>query len=395
MVPGARRRGRPGRAARARRPRLGPARRRAATWRRRCRAMAGGPITTVLPTTTATALTSITTGAPAGRARRRRLPDRTSTARCSTCCAGRPPPATPARRSRRRRSSRMPPFLGHRPPVVTRAEFARTGFTAAHLDGVRFRGYRVPSTLVTEVGQADRGRRAVRLRLLRRRRQGRHEYGLGEHYDAELAAADRLVGRRPRPPCPPGTAVVVTADHGQVDVGDRRHAARPDGAGPRVAASRARAGSAGCTPGRAGRRRCSRRPPSAHGDQAWVRDAATRWSTSGWFGPTVSAEAAGPARRRRAGRPRPTSPSSSRPTPGRSSWSAGTARRTPAEMRVPLLAAIAWMDAMSDHVRRHDRARPGRRAPRGRARRAAAPAERGAGPRGGRAARPRSCGSAR
>src|SRR5204863_129374 len=45
------------------------------------------------------------------------------------------------------------PFLGHRPPVVTRAEFARTGFTVAHLDGVRFTGYRMASSLVTDVAR--------------------------------------------------------------------------------------------------------------------------------------------------------------------------------------------------------------------------------------------------
>ena len=44
-----------------------------------------------------------------------------------------------------------------------------------------------------------------------------HEYGLGEHYDAELAAADRLVADV-LAVLPPGAALVVTADHGQVDV---------------------------------------------------------------------------------------------------------------------------------------------------------------------------------
>src|SRR5204862_1132440 len=47
-----------------------------------------------------------------------------------------------------------------------------------------------------------------------------HEYGLGEHYDAELAAADRLVADVLNA-VPAGTAVVVVSDHGQVEVGDR------------------------------------------------------------------------------------------------------------------------------------------------------------------------------
>ena len=40
------------------------------------------------------------------------------------------------------------PFLGHRPSVVTRTEFKSSGFTEAHLEGARFTGYRVMSTLV-------------------------------------------------------------------------------------------------------------------------------------------------------------------------------------------------------------------------------------------------------
>ena len=47
-----------------------------------------------------------------------------------------------------------------------------------------------------------------------------HERGFGPYYDAELRAADaprgRCVGRAPA-----GTALLVTADHGQVHVGDR------------------------------------------------------------------------------------------------------------------------------------------------------------------------------
>jgi predicted AlkP superfamily pyrophosphatase or phosphodiesterase len=47
-----------------------------------------------------------------------------------------------------------------------------------------------------------------------------HEYGLGDHYDAELVAVDRLVGDIVSV-LPRDAVVVVTADHGQVEVGDR------------------------------------------------------------------------------------------------------------------------------------------------------------------------------
>ena len=46
-----------------------------------------------------------------------------------------------------------------------------------------------------------------------------HEFGFGPFYDAELAAADRLVADLLEV-LPPGAALAVVADHGQVDVGD-------------------------------------------------------------------------------------------------------------------------------------------------------------------------------
>ncbi len=53
-----------------------------------------------------------------------------------------------------------------------------------------------------------------------------HEYGLGEHYDAELVSVDFLVSYLVSV-LPPGAALVVTADHGQVEVGDRSSSSRP------------------------------------------------------------------------------------------------------------------------------------------------------------------------
>ena len=45
-----------------------------------------------------------------------------------------------------------------------------------------------------------------------------HIHGLEEHYDAELVSVDRLVADLASV-LPPGAALVVTADHGQVEVG--------------------------------------------------------------------------------------------------------------------------------------------------------------------------------
>src|SRR5207302_2825521 len=111
-----------------------------------------------------------------------------------------------------------PAFRGHRPPVVTRAEFAGTGFTTAHLSDVRLIGWRMPSTLVTEVRLLlDAGAPFV-YAYYDGMDKVAHEYGLEEHYDAELAATDRLVDDLLNV-LPPGAALVVTSDHGQVHVG--------------------------------------------------------------------------------------------------------------------------------------------------------------------------------
>jgi predicted AlkP superfamily pyrophosphatase or phosphodiesterase len=181
--------------------------------------MAGGPITTVAPSTTATCLTSLTTGLPpaahgvigyrvhvGGRAILNVLRWRTADGDARELVD--PEGFAP-----------QPPFRGLHPPVVTRAEFSGGGFSGAHLRGARHVGWRMPSTLVAHVR-----------RLLVDEREPfvycyydgvdkvAHEYGLGAEYDEELAATDALVARLASV-LPPGAALVITSDHGQVDVG--------------------------------------------------------------------------------------------------------------------------------------------------------------------------------
>ncbi len=112
-----------------------------------------------------------------------------------------------------------PSFLGRRPPVITRTEFAGTGFTTAHLSDVRFTGYRVPSTLLTEVRRALRVGEPFVYAYYDGIDKVAHEYGLTDFYEAELVAVDRLVADLIAT-LPPDAALVVTADHGQVQVGD-------------------------------------------------------------------------------------------------------------------------------------------------------------------------------
>ena len=180
--------------------------------------MAGGAISTVAPSTTATALSSLTLGCAPGDHgvvgyRINVRGDVLNVLRWQTPAGDArsviPPDDIQGR----------PPFLGRRPPVVTRAEFAGTGFSGAHLAGVRHHGYRVVSTLVTEVRNLLRAGEPFVYAYYDGVDKVAHEYGLADHYDAELTAADRLVADIAEV-LPPDSVLVVTSDHGQVDVGD-------------------------------------------------------------------------------------------------------------------------------------------------------------------------------
>ena len=246
--------------------------------------LVGGPATSVAPTTTATALTSISTGLPPARHgvlgyRVRVTPDGRDAVlnvlRWRT-------PAGDARASVPPASiCGVVPFAGTAPPVVTRAEFAETGFTLAHLAGVRLVGYRVPSTLVVEVRRLlEAGERFV-YAYYDGVDKVAHEFGLGEHYEAEVVAADRLVGDL-LAALPPGACLLVTADHGQVHVGEAVVPLHAD-----VMADVALLSGEGrfrwlhARPGTAGRlAECAR---AHHGHDAWVRTRADMVA-EGWFG---------------------------------------------------------------------------------------------------------------
>lgn len=250
--------------------------------------MQGGAICTVAPSTTATALSSLSLGAPPGEHgvvgyRINVRGDVLNILRWQTP-AGDARTVIPPDRIQSR-----PAFGGHRPPVVTRAEFAGTGFTAAHLADVRFHGWRTTSTLVTEV----RNLLASGERFVYAYYDGvdkvAHEYGLEDHYEAELVATDRLVadiaGVLPR-----GAVLVITSDHGQVHVGDAivpiadevmkacellsgegrfRWLHAHEGAVDDLAAA----------------------AREMHGDRAWVRTRDEVFAEE-WFGPKVSDDAA-------------------------------------------------------------------------------------------------------
>jgi predicted AlkP superfamily pyrophosphatase or phosphodiesterase len=184
-------------------------------------------ITSVAPTTTATALTSITTGrTPAEHGLLGyRLADGTGGGEILNVLRWTLGSArdNDARRTVLARSFQpFPSFAGspHLVPVVSKDEFGGTGFTAAHLGNSPIHGYRVPSSLPVEVGRLLADDQPLVYAYYDGIDKVAHASGFGDLYDAEMVAVDRLVADVVAV-LPPGAVLLVTADHGQIDVGSR------------------------------------------------------------------------------------------------------------------------------------------------------------------------------
>lgn len=186
-------------------------------------------ITSVAPSTTAAALTSLATGLPpsvhgtvgyrvavggevlnvlswrlGGRDARRIVPARRFQPFPAFAAPGSASPAD---------GGTEPPI-----PVVSRYEYVATGFTASHLGDATLHVWHTPAGLVVEVRRLLAGGAPFVYAYYDGIDRTAHARGLGEHYDAELKAVDRLVGDL-LDAMPSGAALVVTADHGQVEVG--------------------------------------------------------------------------------------------------------------------------------------------------------------------------------
>jgi predicted AlkP superfamily pyrophosphatase or phosphodiesterase len=243
--------------------------------------MAGAAITSVAPTTTATALTSIATGTPpavhgvvgyrlhaGGGEVMNILRWRTGSGDARSSF----PPAS---------FQPLRAFGGRRVPVVTRAGFGGSGFTDAHLSGTDLVGWELASSIKVEVGRLLR----EGVRLVYAYYDGidlmAHLKGFGEHYDAELAAADRIVGDL-LADLPARCALLVTADHGQVEVrGDPVVLDERIGARLTLMSGEGRFRWLHVRPGET--HQVAELAKELYGDQAWVR---TREEIvgQGWFG---------------------------------------------------------------------------------------------------------------
>lgn len=174
--------------------------------------MEGGPITTVVPATTSTALTSLATGlAPAqhGIIGYRMLVDGSvlNVLRWSVPQGSAPDPFIVQRHTS---------FLGRELPVITKSEFRTTGFTRAHLRGGKFIGWHTPAALVEHAARCNAAGAPVVYSYYPGVDSVAHEFGLHDRaYRRELGAADRIVADL-LSVLPVSTALVVTSDHGQV-----------------------------------------------------------------------------------------------------------------------------------------------------------------------------------
>lgn len=179
--------------------------------------MSGGSITTVAPSTTVSALTSITTGLAPGEhglvgyrmdlggrvMQMLRWGDEKGDLRRMY------PPDT---------IQPCPPFMGAVVPVLSKAELEGSAFTEAHLRGARACGWRSVSSIAVQVKSLLESGHSFIYAYYDGVDKIAHERGFGEYYDAELRHADRLVADVASV-LVPGSVLLVTADHGQVEVG--------------------------------------------------------------------------------------------------------------------------------------------------------------------------------
>jgi hypothetical protein len=248
----------------------------------------GGPITSVVPTTTATALTSITTGlvpAAHGIVGYRLVVGTEETPKVLNVLRWRTEDGDARRTIRPTAFQPVPAFNGAPVPSVTRSGFVATGFSAAHLSGTQMIGWQVPSTIVVQVGRLLREGAPFVHAYYDGPDKVAHEHGLGENYLAELRSVDRLVADILEV-LPDGACLVVTSDHGQVAI-DRAaelpanallEASRIISGEGRFRWFHAHSGAAGDLEAAA---------TECHGDTAWVRTL-DQMLDEAWFGGSLT-----------------------------------------------------------------------------------------------------------
>lgn len=246
--------------------------------------MHASTITTVAPSTTASALTSIATGVGVGEHGVVGYRIRTDDGNLNIL-KWRTPQGDGVDRHPPERFQPVASFGGQRPPALQNEAYRKSGFSRAYLRDARRFGYKMLSSLAVEVRQLLAAGESFVYAYYEGLDIVAHEHAFGEHYEAELRACDRLMADL-LTILPRGTAVVATSDHGLVDCSDGL--VKIDGAV--LDCARAESGEARfrwlhARPGRSGD--LYEAAADAHGDQAWVQTA-EEMIDAGWLGPVVT-----------------------------------------------------------------------------------------------------------
>jgi hypothetical protein len=239
-------------------------------------------LTTVVPSTTASALTSLVTGAPPAEhglvGYRMRVEDGILDVLKWKLADGRDG-ATPAA------LAPLPAFAGVPVPVITRRKFRTGGFTTAHLRGARLLGWKFLSSLVVHCRQLAEAKEPLVVAYYDGLDWVAHRHGLRDtFFPAELGGVDDLVGDL-LTALPRGTALLVTGDHGHVHLEDRLPLDGLAGLADGYAGD-ARFRYLYARPGAAADLETAAR--EQFGDDAWVLSR-TRLIDEGWFGPNPPA----------------------------------------------------------------------------------------------------------
>ena len=244
---------------------------------------AGSHITTVAPSTTATALTSLTTGLTPGEhgliGYRIDMGDTVMNVLRWGDEHGdlrrRYPPA---------QVQACPPFLGSSVPVLSKAELEGSGFTMAHLAGVKPMGWRSPSSIAVTVNEVLNAGENFVYAYYDGIDKIAHERGFGPYYEAELRYADQLVAEI-LSVLPPDVVLIVTADHGQVHVGD--NTIIPDASVTQLVDHQSGEGRFRWLHAKRGREQALAEAAAMYADVAWVVTQQQVLDEQ-WFGPRVA-----------------------------------------------------------------------------------------------------------
>ena len=246
--------------------------------------MHASTITTVAPSTTASALTSIATGVGVGEHGIVGYRIRTYDGNLNVL-KWRTPQGDGLDRHPPERFQPVGSFGGQRPPALQKEQYRKSGFSRAYLRDARRFGYKMLSSLAVEVRRLLAAGESFVYAYYEGLDMVAHEHAFGEHYDAEMQACDRLMADLLEA-LPRGTAVVATSDHGLVDCSDGLvkidrsvlDCAEAESGEARFRWLHARQGRG---------RDLYEAAAGAHTDQAWVHTA-EEIVDGGWLGPVVT-----------------------------------------------------------------------------------------------------------